>query len=75
MRSCDLIAHWPDSSPEEFVRGRKESSAASLRTDTADPKPSLLFGPPSDMKGEAEKLLRQVVSARPQNRLSLEVVN
>ena len=50
------------------------SACAVQGSDTADPKPSPLFGPPSDMKGEAEKL-KQVVSARPQNRLSLEVVN
>jgi hypothetical protein len=79
-----------DRSPEEFARDWKESSAASLRTawpanpapagavhcsDTADPKPLQLFVPPSDMKGGAKKPLKEAVSATPENRLSLEVVN
>jgi Integrase core domain len=79
-----------DRSPEEFARDWKESSAVSLRTawpanqapagavhcpDTADPKISQLFVPPSDMKGGAEKLLKEAVSATPEKRLSLEVVN
>ena len=60
-----------DRSPEEFARDWKESSAASLRTawpanqapagavhcsDTADPKLSQLFVPPSNVKGGPEKL-------------------
>src|ERR1700730_19458820 len=60
-----------DRSPEEFVREWKESSAASSRTagpanqapagavhcsDTADPKLTPLFVPPSDVKGGPEKL-------------------
>jgi len=79
-----------DRSPEGFARDWKESSAASLRTawpanpapagavhcsDTADPKPLQLFVPPSDMKGGAKKPLKEAVSATPENRLSLEVVN
>jgi putative transposase len=79
-----------DRSPEEFARNWKESSAASLRTagpanqapagavhcsDPPDPKPLQLFVPPSDMKGGAEKLLKEAASATPENRLSLEVVN
>ena len=60
-----------DRSPEEFVREWKEASAASSRTpgpasqapagavhcsDTADPKLTPLFVPPSDVKGGPEKL-------------------
>jgi hypothetical protein len=79
-----------DRSPEEFARTWKKSSAASLRTarpanhtpadaahcsEPADPKPLQLFVPPSDMKGEAEKLLKEAVGETPESQLLLEVVN
>jgi len=79
-----------DRSPEEFVRGWRESSAASLRTagpakqmpagavqgsDAAKPESLQLFVPPSDMKGGAEKLFKETAGAKTEKRLSLEVVN
>jgi len=79
-----------DRSPEEFARKWKESSAASLRTagpakrapadavqrnSTADPKPIQLFVPPSDVKGESEKLSQNKAQGGLKEGNLLEVVN
>jgi putative transposase len=79
-----------DRSPEEFVREWKESSAASSRTagpanqapagavhcsDTADPKLSQLFVPPSDVKGGPEKLSPGQPETPAGTSTLLEVVN
>jgi hypothetical protein len=79
-----------DRSPEAFACDWKESSAASSRTagpanqvpagavhcsNTADPKLTPLFVPPSDVKGGPEKLPTNGTEQAAEKSNSLELVN